>query len=464
MQQLKRRSKQSVSQSKGERVTIRLYVLAGFILVLSLLIHMPLLFVGGLLILFLLVMIDIWAFYSLHEIHFKQELSEQRVLFGEEVTLTITVENAKILPLPVLEFKEVVPRALPIKDQPIRRTLITNNVELEGMFSLSWYERVTRRYTIQCMNRGIYTFGPITIHSSDAFGFLGRDLELSNEQHLLVYPLVVPLHSFNLPARHPFGERRAPRRLLEDPSRVIGLRDYVYGDNLRRIDWKATARTMQLQSKIYESTTTYTMTIFLNASLLMDGYYGIHPELQEMAICVAASVTHWALNEGYAVGLYSNTAIQLPDEQPAAEALNDEQRSTVVAQQIARRRVHLSPSSSNEQYRRIMETLARLQTYGHTPLEEILFAERNHLPTGSTVVIITSSINERLTEQLVHLRRNGYAVAILFVGENAVPMRITGITVYHLGGEQAWEKLLQTVNKQQQKDILAGATLAGFRL
>jgi hypothetical protein len=46
---------------------------------------------------------------------------------------------------------------------------------------------------------------------------------------------------FGLPARHPFGNQRAPRRLLEDPAHVIGIRDYVYGDELRRVHWKATA-------------------------------------------------------------------------------------------------------------------------------------------------------------------------------------------------------------------------------
>src|SRR5438046_6868626 len=118
------------------------------------------------------------------------------------------------------------------------------------------------------------------MRSGDVFRYLSNGETLANWQYLLVYPLVVPLTSFNLPARHPFGERRAPRRLLEDPARVIGVRDYMYGDSLRRVHWKATARAMQLQSKIYEPTTTYTLVLFLNLMAQFDLLHGLQPELQ----------------------------------------------------------------------------------------------------------------------------------------------------------------------------------------
>src|SRR5205807_7331207 len=101
--------------------------------------------------------------------------------------------------------------------------------------------------------------------------------------------------------------------LLEDPSRVIGVRDYTYGDELRRVHWKATARKMELQSKVYQATTTYTLVLFLNVMAQLDTWFGIHPELTELAICAAASVAGWALDQGYAVGLYANTVMYMPE-------------------------------------------------------------------------------------------------------------------------------------------------------
>ena len=292
----------------------RWYYLGPILIAASIPFHQTLLIVIGLLVLVVIGTTDIWYTYCLRQLHYQRKFSEQRVLFGEEVTLWLTVENAKLLPLPWLEVEDTIPRALTMAGQQLRVSVIGDTAILDNLFSARWYERVTRRYTIQCNARGVHKFGPAVMRSGDVFGFLSNEETLANWQYLLVYPLVVPLTRFNLPSRHPFGERRAPRRLLEDPSRVIGVRDYAYGDSLRRIHWKATARMMQLQSKVYEATTTYTLVIFLNVVAYFDTIHGLQPEIQELAICTAASVADWALNEGYAVGLYANTLMFLPEE------------------------------------------------------------------------------------------------------------------------------------------------------
>src|SRR5438105_1749502 len=291
----------------------RWYYLCLLIIILGIPFRQPLLIILGLLAFVIISAIDIWSMYCLHDLRYSRQFSEQRALYGEQITLSLSVENAKLLPLPWLEIEDTVPRVLTFTGQHLRISLSSNSMVLENLFSPRWYERVTRHYAVRCTARGVHTFGPTILRSGDVFGFIDREVSLSNRQYLLVYPLVIPLTRFGLPARHPFGDYRAPRRLLEDPSRVIGVRDYMYGDELRRVHWKATARTMQLQSKVYDATTTYTMVLFLNVVTQLDVYYGIHPELQELAICATASVGDWALNQGYAVGLYANTIMYMPE-------------------------------------------------------------------------------------------------------------------------------------------------------
>lgn len=426
----------------------RWYYLGIAILIAAILFHQPLLAVIGLLLLLVVGTTDIWARYCLRNLRYSRQLSEQRALFGEEVTLSLCVENAKLLPLPWLEVEDTMPRGLPIKGRRLRGSLRSDTVVLESLFSPRWYERVTRRYTIQCRTRGVHQFGPTVVRSGDVFGFLNQEESLSNWQYLLVYPLVVPLTRFGLPARHPFGDRRAPRRLLEDPSRIIGVRDYAYGDSLRRVHWKATARTMQLQSKVYEATTTYTLVLFLNVAARVDGYYGINPDLQELAICAAASVTDWAIDEGYEVGFYANTIMYMPEtEEESAttrrvvedpeHGLEDE-----VAAQLRKRRIHLPAASSDEQRKRIMEVLARVQPFFGSAIEDVIQAERTRLPAGATVVVITSAVNDPLLETLARLRQAGHAVTLLFVGDAPMPSRLGGITVHHIGGEETWKELV----------------------
>src|SRR5579863_4627707 len=440
---LNQRGNRQVRQAVMNR---RLYYIGPVIIAASVLFHQPLLIVIGLLVLVVLGTTDLWATYCLQQLRYQRQFSEQQVLYGEEVTLSLSVENAKLLPLPWLEIEDSIPRVLGISVQKLRVSLIGDAAVLDNLFSTRWYERVTRRYTVQCNTRGVHKFGPTVIRSGDVFGFLNNETTLENWQYLLVYPLVVPLTSFNLPARHPFGDRRAPRRLLEDPSRVIGVRDYTYGDSLRRVHWKATARTMQMQSKVYEATTTYTLITFLNVAPHFDSYYGMHPELRELAICATASVADWALNEGYAVGLYANTLMFIPETgmKPFSEQESDGGASlpgTDVEEQRKARRIHLPPSTSEGQRTRIMETLARIQPYHGSNIEDVIQSERSRLPAGATVVVVTSTVSERLLDTLARVRRAGHAVTILFAGEEPPPTKFAGITVYHLGGAETWQQL-----------------------
>jgi hypothetical protein len=199
----------------------------------------------------------------------------------------------------------------------------------------------------------------------------------------------------------------------------------------------------------------------------LDVYYGIHPELQELAICVAASVANWALDEGLAVGLYANTTMYMPEigmSLPAGQNGSTEKTTSVesiVAEQLKRRRIHLPPSSNEEQRRRIMETLARVQSYFGTPFEDLLQAERGRLPAGATVVVVTSAISDPLLEALARVRESGHAVTILFVGDNVIAPRLAGVTIYHLGGEETWKRLTAdyapSTDETPQKSIEAAS-------
>ena len=422
----------------SEATDARWYLACVVLLVLGIPFHLPLLVISGLLLLLVLGLTDLWARYCLNDLHYQRSFSEQQATFGELVTLSLVVENAKLLPLPWLEVEDTVPRALPIAGHEVRSVVSRESDTLACLFSPGWYERITRRYEVYCIARGVHTFGPTLLRSGDAFGFLNREMALENRQFVLVYPLVLPLESFRLPSRHPFGDRRVQRRLLEDPSRVVGIRDYAYGDSLRRVNWKATAHTLQLQSKVYEETTTHNLIIFLNMAIRADTHYGIYPELQELAICTAASVSDWALNQGYAVGLYSNASLYLPDEQVDTSAADWEAR---LADQLRRRRIRVPAASHQEQRKRLMETLARVQSYFGGSIEETIQAEQQHLPNGATMVMITSMLSEQLLDTLARMQQRGNAVTILFVGNAPPPLRLGGIALFHLSGEERWQAL-----------------------
>jgi ATPase family associated with various cellular activities (AAA)/Protein of unknown function DUF58 len=82
--------------------------------------------------------------------------------------------------------------------------------------------------------------------------------------------------------------RATPRRLLEDPLRVAGVREYVLGDDPRRIHWKATARAGELRSKIYEPSSRYRLLMLLDINSYPEPWMGLDSEIQELSIAAAS--------------------------------------------------------------------------------------------------------------------------------------------------------------------------------
>ena len=115
------------------------YYLCVAIILFALIIRQPLLLVIGFPGILVLATTDIWAKYCLQDLSYQRQFSEQRALFGEEIRLSLTIENAKLLPLPWLEIEDSVPKELLIKGRHMRISTARNMVILENLFSLRWY-------------------------------------------------------------------------------------------------------------------------------------------------------------------------------------------------------------------------------------------------------------------------------------------------------------------------------------
>jgi hypothetical protein len=235
---------------------------------------------------------------------------------------------------------------------------------------------------------------------------------------------------------------------------------------------------MQLQSKVYQPTTTYTLVLFLNVMAQLDAWFGFHPELTELAICATASVADWALDHGYAVGLYANTVMYMPELATSlstsdihslsttestvstarqGEAAREQRVDAVVAEQLKRRRIHLPPASNEEQRKRIMEALARVQSYFGNAIEDVIRTERMRLPAGATVVVVTSTVSEPLLDTLERVRQSGHAVTLLFIGDGPSPRKLAGVSIYHLGGENTWKELISSYSSPAEGSAEADA-------
>jgi len=366
-----------------------------------------------------------WERYCLSRVEYHRKLSARRAFYGEEVTLEIEVANRKPLPLPWIETEDEIPEKIHLLQGRTSPSHLPDRLTLSNLFSLSWYHKVTRRYRMECRQRGYYTFGPVRLRSGDIFGFFIREETISTLDHLIVYPKMVPLEQLGIPSMQPQGDIRTRSDIFQDPILTMGIREYHFGDSLRRIHWKSSARLGQLQTRIFEPTTTVDMAIFLDVRTVEPPFWGIVPELLELAVTAAASIAKHALDKGYRVGLYVN------QNRLSSEGL-----------------MKVPPGQSADQLQRILETLAQVHSSETMPMSRYLLDEARNLPWGSTLLVISAVPTGDLLGALFRMKRVGRRTALAAVGGEKPPVSADGLTVYHIRDDIPWNEL-ETLNISQ---------------
>ncbi|MCC7491549.1 MAG: DUF58 domain-containing protein [Fimbriimonadaceae bacterium] len=136
--------------------------------------------------------------------------------------------------------------------------------------------------------RGRARLGPLTATASDPLGLfeLTRVLDRSVRE-VLVHPRAVPLPHFY--GDGAWGGQATQAARASQGLDFRGLRDYAPGDDLRHLDWKATARTTRLQIREYDRPAAQTATVALD--LAATTHWGSGPQGSlETCLSAAASV------------------------------------------------------------------------------------------------------------------------------------------------------------------------------
>src|SRR6266567_4636847 len=432
------------------------YWLVLLLFVVSFLLRQPLLFLAALLTFVVAISPDLWYRYALRHLVVGQQVNHHNVFFGEEITLSVSIENHKFLPLPWLKVENRIAPPLAIL---LKRTPRLQNVQrdiLVGTWLLWAFQRVTHQYRMHCQKRGFHAFGPVRLTSSDPFGWLECEVTVPAQESLVVYPLIAPLEAFGFSSVHPLGEYVTSRRLLEDPLRVAGVRDYVLGDDPRRIHWKATARAGALRSKVYETPALHRLLLLLDVWNYSEAARGADLEIQELTIATAASLGIWALEEGYMVGLLANSSMVMPlVEQALPMNLPTEESDTIKvdreefsARVLSSATTSVPFSSDDGQYERLLSTLGRLVPQYRGSIGTVMDMEERMFPFGTTVLLVsaTSSLDEGTIERSLDLRMRGTAVHLILTGnpEASETVETYDLPVHYVGGKEKWHELIRT--------------------
>ncbi|MGH2752005.1 MAG: DUF58 domain-containing protein [Actinomycetota bacterium] len=306
-----------------------------------------------------------------HDLHLRRSVSPPRAGQNQLITVTIELRNEGRGAAPLLLLEDKLPPGL------------SGNAR----FAVHGIEATGRRetgFTMKAVRRGRYDIGPLQVGFVDPFGLARVRWRALGVSSFLVHPRVARLST----ARD-MGERRSlASAARKQPTGARGedfytLREYVEGDDLRKVHWPATAKRGNYMIRQEETPWHTRSTILLDDRAHSHGGIGESSSF-ERAVEAAASLCDLYLRLGYGWRLTSAGGSGLP------------------------------PGKGNEHFNRCLDALATIEaTAGEGALLKRL-AEMEAIGTvEAALVVVGGTLTPEIAMALTRCRRRFRAVTVI---------------------------------------------------
>ena len=259
-------------------------------------------------------------------------------------------------------------------------------------------QRTTVRLGLRCPRRGIYTLRGFRVESGFPFGLLRSARVFAIKSALVVYPRFQPVGRMDLPVgmkHHPGGVLLASN--LGESFEFIGDRDFREGDNIRNIDWRATAR---LDRPIVRE---YREEYFMRVAVVLDTHVpakcpaALHAAF-ERAVSVTAGVADYMARQDYLVDIFAAG----PDL------------------------YHLTAGRSLAYLDQILDILAAVNENAHEPFQAIEPQLMQNLAQITTVLCVFLDWDKTRQQFVHHLASMGCGVRVIIVRDGDCTLNPAG--------------------------------------
>ena len=331
---------------------------------------------------------------SYYEKHWKDNLSAKifynktHARVGDEVVLTEQVNNDKKLPIPTLCVKFSTSRSFLFDD--VDNAVISDRYHRNDLFSIAGRQQITRNLKFQVTKRGYYAIEQFDLISYDLFMSVSFADKQENHTALYVYPeLLADRQSLSLISSI-LGDI-TQTNMYEDLLSFRGIREYMNGDSMRCMNWKATAKTNELMVNTYFDIQSTQVVVLFN---LDTNRFERNEELQEYMIRVVATLLYYMNKKDFATRLAINTRDCLTGE-------------TIIT----------DVGKGGEHFKTLLEILSRLDlSRSKVPFEEFFYDkyalfEKNN--TSVSYIIVSNYRKESLLTEFYNKRAKGYQIHFL---------------------------------------------------
>jgi uncharacterized protein (DUF58 family) len=364
-----------------------------------------------LLIVLLVLFADLTRRKGFNNLKIYREIDNNRIIEGETFKITMILENNKRLPLFFLAVAEQIPFGLKYATE-VTAYMEGRDIWHVSKYSIKWYERRKRTYTLVGESRGTYLIKNMNITLGDVFGFSASNKEQEDYIEVVVYPKIHRIGRYEFDVTNFQGEDAVRRWIHKDPLFIKGIREYNVEDRMKDIHWKSSLKMNKLMVKDYDYTSERELIIILNVQCGDPHWSNIQKEAIEAGIRVAGSLAAKAIKEGIPTGMWTNAQLVTYE--------------TTITNEI-------KPAMNS--FKSILEMCARVDLAVKVDFNEYLQRRLQSFNNNCTYVIVTPYVNEKDVNIMRKLVRGGHKVKVIDVSLKSNLPSIEGVEkIVYKGG------------------------------
>ena len=335
----------------------------------------------------------LWTWLSLRGIALRRATRTRRSQVGRVFQETFGVRKTGIVPKLWLEIRD--------------HSTLPGHFASHVVPTLVGYREYTWDVETVCAVRGEFQLGPMTVVSNDPFGLFHSPRRIGATDRLIVYPMTLEINRVILPVGFLSGGDAQRQLTHQITTNASSIRDYVSGDSMNRIHWRSTARTGNIMVKEFELDPLVDIWILNDFSAdslsedasvrrvnrvgnIIPSSTRIPPSTEEYGVVIAASLAKHFLDDERVVGYAAYTPY----------------------------RQVFQPERGNRQLTRILEALASARSTSNHSLKDVLSLETHLFTRGTSLMIITSSVNQEWISEAQVLQRRGIRLICVYINPN----------------------------------------------
>lgn len=216
-------------------------------------------------------------------------LSDRHICVGDQAEIVLTLENVGDRRTSTLLLADAIPPSMGLPTRRITDPLAPGE-----------QRRIVTKISPQ--RRGAFTIGPLSVIAPDPLGLVRLRRWFRSADNVLVTPRIVPLSAGTPHAEHLGRGDATLAALAARGEDDVVPREYRFGDDLRRVHWRASARAGQLMVRREEQPWTRQAVLIVDDRRSAHAGHGPHSSFENM-LSATASIGAHLLSSGFDISV-----------------------------------------------------------------------------------------------------------------------------------------------------------------